>query len=277
MHQTLSPVTDNGNGTLNFTGWGVNWNGIGNIPLGGDPANYSSDTGLATINCSDNLCSGYILDYNAHVPIGDPSGFGGVWYVLHLEGSDPSAPSISIVVPGGNTQECAETGGSSVSMSANVTVPNGDAVSTITWSVDGSVLGTGTSIVPFLDLGSHVISANVLTFGGLRASSTSNVGVEDTTPPVAHAAFVNKRTGAEITSVSGKVRIKIQATATDICDANPVVNAMMGAPVNDGDSVGVGKSGEDLTISVSSIDLAVQASDASGNTATDTATLNTAP
>lgn len=50
MHQTATiPVTDNGDGTLNFTGWGVTWNGISNIPMGGDAANFPQDTGKAVI------------------------------------------------------------------------------------------------------------------------------------------------------------------------------------------------------------------------------------
>ena len=36
--------------------------------------------------------AGYILNYSAVVPDGDPSGFGGVKYALHLEGAVSTVP-----------------------------------------------------------------------------------------------------------------------------------------------------------------------------------------
>ena len=51
MHQTVDiPVTDNGNGTLDFRGWSVTWNGV-QIPMGGDSANFPVDTGNAIVTC----------------------------------------------------------------------------------------------------------------------------------------------------------------------------------------------------------------------------------
>ena len=96
MHQSLTPITETapGSGQLDFSGWGVAWAGIPNIPMGGDGANFTSDTGLATITCSTASCSEsstFVLDYAAHVPLGDPSMFGGVPYALHLEGHVGSA------------------------------------------------------------------------------------------------------------------------------------------------------------------------------------------
>jgi hypothetical protein len=97
MHQTTSPVTivsDNGTGhvLLNFSGWGVTWNGIPNIPLGGDVT--QGDTGLASLVCGTNCAFGdtFSLTYTAHVPVGDISGFGGIYYGLHLEGMIGPAP-----------------------------------------------------------------------------------------------------------------------------------------------------------------------------------------
>ena len=92
LHQTTSPITASGSGTtmsLDFSGWNVTWNGIPSIPMGGDAANFSGDTGIATIVCSQASCSAsstFTLDYNAHVPLGDASGFGGVPYALHMTG-----------------------------------------------------------------------------------------------------------------------------------------------------------------------------------------------
>jgi len=94
MHYLTSAMADNGDGTVDMTGWTVAWNGIEAIPMGGDTANFGSDTGLAALSCgSCNVGDAFTLDYAAHVPLGDASGFGGVLYELHLEGT------VSSVVP----------------------------------------------------------------------------------------------------------------------------------------------------------------------------------
>ena len=105
-----------GNVTLDFSGWNVSWNGIPLINMGGGSADCGSTTdgictgtntqvdppvefdvggiqdygdGIAIVTCA-NTCEAtdtYSLEYNATVPYGDPSGFGGVQYALHLEGT----------------------------------------------------------------------------------------------------------------------------------------------------------------------------------------------
>ena len=82
--------------TLDFSNWRVTWNGIPEINMGGSPKPEHGDTGLASVSCwSDNTLTidqecgygaFYVLDYAAFVPPGDPSGFGGVPYDVHLEG-----------------------------------------------------------------------------------------------------------------------------------------------------------------------------------------------
>jgi hypothetical protein len=96
VHQTTVPVTiltDDaaGNVTLGMTGWDVSWNAIPSIPLGS-----GTDNGVGTLTCYTDLallaqgdCSHgdeFVLEYKAVVPPGDPSGFGGVPYRLHMEG-----------------------------------------------------------------------------------------------------------------------------------------------------------------------------------------------
>lgn len=104
-HQSTSPVTivsddSNGNVQLDFSGWGATWNVIANIPLGGDPANFASETGLATVTCAVDCSDGdyFTLDYAAHVPLDDPSGFGGVYWGIHLEGVVVSAVPVPAAV-----------------------------------------------------------------------------------------------------------------------------------------------------------------------------------
>jgi hypothetical protein len=106
MDFTTSPitvVTDSGaTKTLDFSGWSVAWNNVASIPMGGDTSNFGSDTGIATITCSTSSCSDsstYTLDYQGHVPLGDPSNFGGVLYALHLEGHVEGASVSAVPVP----------------------------------------------------------------------------------------------------------------------------------------------------------------------------------
>ncbi|HED13499.1 MAG TPA: VPLPA-CTERM sorting domain-containing protein [Gammaproteobacteria bacterium] len=89
-----SPMNDlgldaNGNHKIDMSGWVVGWNGIDAIPMGGDTANFAIDTGVGTMVCSKASCSNsstFALSYNAHVPLKDVSGFGGVAYSLKLTG-----------------------------------------------------------------------------------------------------------------------------------------------------------------------------------------------
>jgi len=119
MSYTSSPITTLSNdgvggATLDFSGWGVTWAGIPAIPMGGDPVNFpnSPNDGIASMSCytsstpdanwpfdailgAATACSdgaAYVLDYKATVPLGDASGFGGVPYVLHLEGTISAVP-----------------------------------------------------------------------------------------------------------------------------------------------------------------------------------------
>lgn len=93
MHLTSGTgVTAISDTQLDMSNWAVTWGGIPSIPMGGDTANFASDTGIASISCG--ACGdgdAYVLDYEAHVPLEDPSMFGGALYVLHLEGVITSA------------------------------------------------------------------------------------------------------------------------------------------------------------------------------------------
>jgi hypothetical protein len=278
MHQTATiPVTDNLNGTMDYIGWGVTWNGIPNIPLGGDPANFPGDTGLGILNCATNPCQPgepYTLDYTAHVPLGDPSGFGGVFYGLHLELAGPTA-SVTISVPGGTTQECTATDGNRVSMTATPVAPNGDAVASIDWTVDGIPAGSGTTITVFMGLGAHSVEVDVITSNGLTTSDSETVTVEDTTAPLIKSAFMDPRNGNVITTVSRSGPIEIAARATDLCDPAPTVSAVVGAPVDDKQGLKVAKNAGKVSINTPNLTLSVKAKDKSGNASSADTVLTT--
>lgn len=98
MHQSTTPtyiISDDGVGNvqLDFSGWSAVWNGNPDIDLGGDSANYASETGLATVTCGIDCSQGdsFTLDYAAHVPLNN-SGLGGVYWGIHLEGTISAVP-----------------------------------------------------------------------------------------------------------------------------------------------------------------------------------------
>ncbi|MHB8346897.1 MAG: VPLPA-CTERM sorting domain-containing protein [Acidiferrobacterales bacterium] len=92
-------VSGSTSGGLNLSGWTVTWNGIPAINMGGG-AWQPLNCGAAWMQCSGHtftngnaeftwdgvLGDAYTLNYAATVPAGDPSGFGGVQYYLHLTG-----------------------------------------------------------------------------------------------------------------------------------------------------------------------------------------------
>ncbi|WJW75209.1 hypothetical protein QVG61_12060 [Thiohalobacter sp. IOR34] len=145
MHNTTSAVTvlsddGAGNATLGMTGWAVDWNGIEDINMGGDTANFSTDTGIATLTCySDSAfttktaCADGVyfkLTYDAHVPVGDVSGFGGVPYSLYMEGT-LSVPG-SVTVVGTGTLASGDFGGSAVNnYHATSTLPTDDGYTSV--------------------------------------------------------------------------------------------------------------------------------------------------
>lgn len=111
MHFTASPVTGSTTAGLDFSGWRWTWNAIASIPWGGGvqdcgtaadgicmngttdvAGTINNGTGIATFSWNGVYGSGYTLDYFAIAPLGDPSGFGGVPYGLHLEGTVNAVP-----------------------------------------------------------------------------------------------------------------------------------------------------------------------------------------
>jgi len=90
---------------LNMSGWTVTWNGIPAIPMNSGawtPAAAISGmaagpytNGMGKLSWNGVYGATYTLDYLATVPLSDPSGFGGVKYALHLEGTVQAVPEAS--------------------------------------------------------------------------------------------------------------------------------------------------------------------------------------
>ena len=282
-----SVVGDDGNGvfTLDFSAIGMTWNGIANVPLGGDPAN-PDDTGLATLICSTPACTtgnSYVLDFSSHVPQGDPSGFGGVAVKIHLEGTVNVSPDIldlRIDISGGKTQECNAENGNVVEITATPTVPTGDEVASVRWNIDNQFYGEGLVITPFLALGSHNIAASLETKNGLSTTKTTSAEIRDTTKPDVIAEFILKSTGLPVTEVTDPGLVELNIGATDICDPSPVITYSDlkkndSVSVSDGDIFYARPLGKTNILKFEeSLSLSVTASDASGNLLNKTTVLN---
>lgn len=78
--------------SVNMSDWRVTWNGIPAINMGGGAAAVLS-AGADGLWGTGNET----LDYSAIVPQGDPSGFGGVPYGLHLYGTMATPVNTSVV------------------------------------------------------------------------------------------------------------------------------------------------------------------------------------
>ena len=278
-HQTTGyPVIDNGDGTLDFRGWGVTWNGMVNIPLGGTV--WAGDTGLATLTCSSVPCTTsdiYAIDYMATIGSG---AFTGVRYQLHLE-REVIAPiiKVSLNVAGGDNQECASIGGHEVSSMAEVTLLNGAELGSISWSVDGVNAGSGENLAYFLSLGTHTISVTAFSTTGQQDTASATVNIVDTTRPLITADFIDNRTGAAITSIDTKNTsfVGVSISASDICDGSPSTDTIGGFSLADGDTLKIQGNLNKVELTTSSLVMKTQASDASGNKSVMTKTLTIMP
>lgn len=94
-------LTDDGAGgvILDFSGWGVTWNGITRIDMSAGAWEGNLD-GQAIVTCAVDCAESdtYTLQYSATVPLNDASGFGGVMYNFYLTGTVGAAVS-AVPVP----------------------------------------------------------------------------------------------------------------------------------------------------------------------------------
>lgn len=88
-------ATGSTEGGLDMSGWTVTWNGIPAIPMGAGAWGAGYTSGVANVTWNGTDGGAYTLDYTGTVPIGDVSGFGGVKYALHLQGTVALVPEAS--------------------------------------------------------------------------------------------------------------------------------------------------------------------------------------
>lgn len=194
-----------------------------------------------------------------------------VWPVHDGDVAPPTA--IEIFPQGGDIHECTSEITTSVSFDAIISIENGDALDTITWSLDGSIISGifGEHVEIPLTLGTQGIQATLTTIIGNTVSSSVSVTVEDTSPPDIDARFFSVKTGNEIIYLAGKDRAEVFASAVDLCDPNPAVNMVAGVPVLNGNVIKAStpKKGSSVNVTVEgqskSVILQVTATDNSGN------------
>lgn len=191
-------------------------------------------------------------------------------------GDPPPSVEVSINIPGGTTQECNTTDGSNVSLAATVNLGEGTSLGSIDWIIDGASAGSGATVSTFLALGSHSIEVTATATTGESGSAAATLTVQDTTPPDLDVAFLD-RAGAAVTAAPGGSRVTTQITATDICDPAPQTGGTLTPvfAVADGDTIRV-RSGRVNTVNlpVTALELTGNASDASGNTASEISVLS---
>jgi len=233
---------------------------------------------------------------NGEYAMGDGIGVGGVpmwdgpfvgfnanFDMTTLTLAGPPKPTITMLIPGGNTQECSSTGGQNVSMSANVESLGDDEIDTISWLLDGVSVASGESVEFFIPLGAHTVEAILATVMGETDSATQNLTVKDTVPPELSVAFLNSRTGAEITSLESNQKADISINASDVCDPSPTSSATAGIPVLDGERISARtfKKGSSTRLSiqgsVDNIEVTATAEDASGNMSNSRAVITVIP
>jgi hypothetical protein len=294
MNGSLSPtnvLSASGNtATVDFSGWSIVWNGLdsasGVAPiLMGTGAWFGSTTnGVAQVTCSVDCSDGdtYTLIYSATIPSNEPSSFGNTQFLLNLTGtiSDTAIPRISISVNDDNkVQECAATGGHDVMIASNVQLLFGAVLDRIEWELDGQIVAEGDNFSEFLSLGSHGIKATAFTVGGQQETAFATINIVDTTAPEISAAFIDQRSGEEITVVNKKRKsfIAVSMSATDTCDASPSIDGMGGFQLFDGDALKIKGHKNKIKLTASELEMEVKAIDASGNSSVVSKSLSITP
>ena len=269
VHQTtvaITTVMDDGVGNvkLDFNGWDISWNGINSIQM-----NTGLDNGIATMVCANDCSAGdtYILSYRASFPAGDPSGFGNVKYILHLEGVIKDAlptTGVAIDLLGGTTHECSLAGGSSVNAEAKIQTSDTDDIVSINWSLDGTDIGSGAYIDIFASLGGHELTVVINTLKSGVFQNTVPLSITDNTAPDLSIRLIDERNGEEVTEVSrnGIKSITVYYDVNDICDSAPTVTGVSfpASIANQGDTVIIKKQ-----LTTSAVNFSAKAIDASGN------------
>ena len=146
-------------------------------------------------------------------------------------------------------------------------------VSSIAWKIDGEHYAYSDSIDPVLSLGDHTITVVVELLTTETDTDTVDVKVIDTQSPEVFAAFVDVKTGQEVTQVTSRDKVFPIVVSNDACDPEPSITAIVGVTAENDDVFSFDKSRKALHVKSSSDEddavLSVISTDESGNIATD--------
>jgi len=119
------------------------------------------------------------------------------------------------------TLECSGQGGTQVILNGSKSSdPDGDALSFIWKNEANNVVGTTAVVQLTLTMGTHTFTLTVIDPGGLRATATTRVTVQDTTAPTLRVML----SPDTLWSPNHKlVQINATVETSDSCDANPAV------------------------------------------------------
>jgi hypothetical protein len=190
-------------------------------------------------------------------------------------GPPPPGITVSINVTGGELQECVEIGGSNVAISAETVLFGDTELAAVEWTIDGVSAGTGETITPFLELGSHTVEVLATTTTGENDTDSIIITVADTVAPDLEVSFVDVRSGDHVSQIA-RANVQWIAThfvATDACDPSPVTRGVGGFSVEHGDTLKVQGRLNNVTMTTSELELGVTATDASGNISSGSAYL----
>lgn len=198
------------------------------------------------------------------------------YFAWPVRDGDVLIPDVSIDVTGGLEQECLAQGGTTIEFTSDVDTFGADIVQ-ISWSLDEAIFSYDESPIQFIGLGEHSIKLEVATNAGVSGSSEVAIIIRDTAPPQIIAAFVDVRTGQEVAQIHAKSKVTPSITVTDTCDPDPVFEALVGIPGENGDQFNIEKARKSISIrsklDVNTIGLSVTATDASGNAKTENTVL----
>jgi hypothetical protein len=190
----------------------------------------------------------------------------------------PVDPSVSINLVGGNIQECSETNGANVAFEATVNVDESDPDQSIEWKVNSTYVAEGSSVNIFVPLGvDNTVDVYMMTVSGDSATATTEVTIEDTVAPSISAAFIDRKSGIELSQTQSKSKVLATYEVEDACDPAPAITATTGVAFNSGDAIMpvVSKKSGETSVTIegsasSELQMTVGAEDASGNVSEET-------
>lgn len=238
-------ATGNTTAGLDLSGWAVAWSGLSNIPMNAG-AWQPSDGPYAPGNCAAMGCTGwsftnstaqfiwdginghsYTLNYAATVPAGDPSGFGGTKYFLHLIGT-VTLPAFTLTNDNASTTTntaktidvTANDSPSGYSIDNNsVAIASTPANGTLTLGAAGSSASGTNKIITYTPntgfTGTNSFTYTVTGNNGITSSpATVTVTVSAVLPPTAN--------NDPAATASGTTASTISVLSNDTPGANPI-------------------------------------------------------